>query len=92
MILKAKTQFDRVRYLSVHEPSRPAEIVAEHRTIADAVIARNADEAQQALRQHLRGVFATVEKMGLTETSTTVPPKRKRRTKPADGTAAAQTP
>jgi GntR family transcriptional regulator, rspAB operon transcriptional repressor len=92
VILKAKTQFDRVRYLSVHEPSRPAEIIAEHRTIADAVIARNADAAQQALRQHLRGVFATVEKMGLTEESTTVPPKRKRRIKPEDGTMPIPTP
>jgi GntR family transcriptional regulator, rspAB operon transcriptional repressor len=81
VILKAKTQFDRVRYLSVHEPSRIAEILAEHRTIADAVIARDAEEAQQALRQHLRGVFATVEKMGLAETSTSTPPKRKRRPK-----------
>jgi GntR family transcriptional regulator, rspAB operon transcriptional repressor len=83
VILRAKTQFDRVRYLSVHEPSRPAEIIAEHRTVADAMIARNADEAQRALRQHLRGVFATVEKMGLTEDATAVPPKRRRRAKPA---------
>jgi GntR family transcriptional regulator, rspAB operon transcriptional repressor len=91
VILRAKTQFDRVRYLSVHEPSRPAEIVAEHRTIADAIIARNAEAAQQALRLHLRGVFATVEKMGLTEEAAVAPPKRRRRTKPTAAPASTRT-
>lgn len=79
VVLRAKTQFDRVRYQNVQEPGRPAEILNEHRTIAEALIARNADEAQRALRQHLRAVFATIEKLGLAEAASTVPPKRKGR-------------
>lgn len=78
VIQKAKTQFDRVRYLSVQEPGRPAEILVEHRSIAEALIARNAEAAQNALRRHLRGVFSTVEKMGLTATSPAAPPPRRR--------------
>ena len=83
VILKAKTQFDRVRYLSVHEPARTAEILAEHRNIADALTARDAGEAQCALRQHLRAVFLTVEKMGLTDAAPATPPRRHGRPKPA---------
>jgi len=79
VILKAKTQFDRVRYLSVHEPARTEEILAEHRTIADALAARDVGAAQRALRQHLRAVFVTVEKMALTDEAPTTPPKRRRR-------------
>lgn len=83
VIQRAKTQFDRVRFLSVQEPVRQAEILIEHRAIADAIISRNAEEAQRALRLHLRAVFATVEKMGLAATASTLPPPRKRRTKAA---------
>jgi DNA-binding GntR family transcriptional regulator len=83
VILKAKTQFDRVRYLSVHEPARTAEILAEHRDIADALVARNPEAAQRALRQHLRAVFVTVEKIGLTEAAPTTPPRRRGRAKPS---------
>lgn len=98
VILRAKTQFDRVRYVSVHEPHmsareprRKSEIIDEHRAIVDAIAARDPDAAQAALRLHLRAVFATVEKMGLSETATTAPPKRRRRIKPSDTPATAPT-
>jgi GntR family transcriptional regulator, rspAB operon transcriptional repressor len=79
VIQRAKTQFDRVRYLSVQEPGRPAEILAEHRAIADAMIVRDATAAQGALRQHLRGGFTTVSKMGLPESAPALPPRRHRK-------------
>ncbi|TBW39826.1 GntR family transcriptional regulator [Siculibacillus lacustris] len=89
VILKAKTQFDRVRFLSVRQPGRPAEILYEHRRIADELCAGDGDAAQIALRIHLRGVFATVERLSLTEALPSAPPKRRRRTAPAAAPAAA---
>lgn len=79
VILRAKTQFDRVRYLSVHDPQRTAEILVEHRSIADALIAGNTEEAQRALRRHLRGVFVTVKQLGLSDEAPATPPRRRRR-------------
>jgi DNA-binding GntR family transcriptional regulator len=78
VVLQSKTQFDRVRYLSVHEPGRNAKLLDQHKEIADALIAGDATKAKVALRKHLRVVFTTVEKLGLTENETSAPPRRKR--------------
>jgi DNA-binding GntR family transcriptional regulator len=83
VILQAKTQFDRVRYQNVQEPGRTAKLLAQHRDIAAALVAGNVAEATAALRHHLREVFLTVEKLGLTDEPAPTPPRR-RRTRPLD--------
>jgi len=78
IILQANTQFDRVRHLSVHEPGRNAKLLVQHKEIADALIGGDVTKAKSAVRRHLREVFTTVEKLGLTENTTSAPPRRKR--------------
>jgi DNA-binding GntR family transcriptional regulator len=85
VILKTKTQFDRVRYLSVREPARAAEIVWEHRRIADELIRGDSQAVQMAMRSHLRGVFATVESLRPSDTRRPDQLRRRRRTEGAAG-------
>ncbi|MDR3497038.1 MAG: GntR family transcriptional regulator [Ancalomicrobiaceae bacterium] len=82
VILKIKTQFDRVRYLSVRDPDRVAEILYEHRRIADELIKGDAAAVQMALRSHLRGVFATVEHLKPSDTCRPDQLRRRHRAKP----------
>ncbi|MBP0573172.1 FCD domain-containing protein [Mycobacterium tuberculosis] len=77
VILRAKTQFDRVRYLTVHDPERMRQIVAEHREIAEALTAGDGARAAAALRRHLRQVFVAVERLGLLD-GPAAPPRRRR--------------
>lgn len=77
VILKAKTQFDRVRYLTVHDPERMRQIFTEHGQIVAALAAGDADAAQAAVRQHLRKVFVAVDRLGLND-DPPQPPKRRR--------------
>jgi DNA-binding GntR family transcriptional regulator len=78
VVLRAKIQFDRVRYLSIHDPAQVSRLIGQHREIADALTAHDVAKAKAALRRHLREVFLTVEKLGLDEKVSTAPPKRKR--------------
>ena len=66
-ILRAKTQFDRVRYLTVQDKNRVEEILAEHARIAEAIIAGDAETATNSARSHLRSVFSDIDKLGLRE-------------------------
>lgn len=53
---EVKAQMDRVRFLSTRY--LPTErLVRQHRTILDAIDARDPDAAEQAMRLHLRGVL-----------------------------------
>src|SRR3954447_17136587 len=54
---RANGQLDRVRRLSLPEPGYLGEMVAEHRAVVAAVAAGDADQAEQALRHHLRMVI-----------------------------------
>jgi DNA-binding GntR family transcriptional regulator len=83
VILKVKTQFDRVRFLSVREPARAAEIVYEHRRIAEELIRGDTAAVQMALRSHLRAVFATVENLRPSDTRRPDQLRRRRRTEGA---------
>lgn len=82
-ILRAKTQFDRVRYLTVQDKNRVKEILAEHNRIADAIIAGDAETATNSVRSHLRTVFANIDKLGLQEVKEK-PVVRKKRTSRRD--------
>jgi DNA-binding GntR family transcriptional regulator len=77
VILRAKTQFDRVRYLSVHDPEQISRLIKQHAEVYDALAAHDAAKAKAAIRRHLREVFITVEKLGL-DAADAAPPKRKR--------------
>jgi DNA-binding GntR family transcriptional regulator len=85
VILKAKTQFDRVRYLSVRDPERIPEIMIEHERIAAALVAGDAETAQAALRLHLRQVFRSVAALGLDRAEPASAPPRRGRARASRG-------
>jgi DNA-binding GntR family transcriptional regulator len=59
----AKVNLDRIRHLSVRQMFKRQLILKEHDRIIAAVIAGDPDEAAAAMRDHLRGVFASSEQM-----------------------------
>ncbi|EFH12412.1 GntR family transcriptional regulator [Pseudoroseomonas cervicalis] len=63
VIQDVKTQLDRVRYLSTESQAWLEMIFSEHERIAESVAARDADAAEAVMRQHLRTVFAAIEKL-----------------------------
>ena len=63
VIAAAKAQLDRVRHLSLSDPSWLAMIYDEHCTIAEAVIARNENRARAAMEVHQRSIFSAVERL-----------------------------
>lgn len=79
-ILRAKTQFDRVRYLTVQDKGRVKEILAEHNLIADAIMRGDPETATNNVRSHLRTIFANIDKLGLEERKETPALKKKRLT------------
>ncbi len=62
IVANAKAQLDRVRRVAMRAPLKLDAILAEHRAILDAVIARDARKAEAQLRSHVRGIFQTVER------------------------------
>jgi GntR family transcriptional regulator, rspAB operon transcriptional repressor len=59
VIQQAKARLDRVRHLGLTRAGRPLETLAEHRAIADRVIAGDGRGAAEAMRSHL-GTVITV--------------------------------
>jgi DNA-binding GntR family transcriptional regulator len=57
---RAKGHLNRIRRLSLPEPGYLMEMIAEHRAVVAAVAVHDADEAERALRHHLRMVLSTV--------------------------------
>jgi DNA-binding GntR family transcriptional regulator len=53
----AKAHLDRVRRLSLPLPNTISRLIGEHSAVVDHLAAGDADAAEAALRQHLRGVF-----------------------------------
>ena len=54
-----KTQFDRIRFLSLPDVTPVDLLIGQHRIILDAVTARDADTAEKTLRLHLSIVVET---------------------------------
>ena len=48
-----KAQMDRCRLQSLPDPGAGLETIAQHRAIVDALAARDADAARQAMKVHL---------------------------------------
>jgi DNA-binding GntR family transcriptional regulator len=57
---RAKGHLSRVRRLSLPQPQYLAEMVLEHRVVLDALRRNAPDEAEVALRHHLRMVLSAV--------------------------------
>jgi DNA-binding GntR family transcriptional regulator len=74
IVQQSKTQFDRVRFLSFHMPHHMPQMIAQHTRIVDAVANGDANEASAAMRQHLREVLATLERLGLKEACGVIEP------------------
>jgi DNA-binding GntR family transcriptional regulator len=56
----AKTQMDRVRYLSMHLVRKRPTVIAEHAAIVEPMLRGDAAGAVAAMRLHLRGLFRSV--------------------------------
>ena len=54
-----KTQFDRIRFLSLPDVTPVDLLIGQHRAILDGVVARDADTAEKTLRTHLSIVVET---------------------------------
>lgn len=63
VIQSVKLQMDRVRYLSLPEPGHLNVLLAQHRQIASAISAGNADQAGGYMSAHLQEVLGTVKKL-----------------------------
>jgi GntR family transcriptional regulator, rspAB operon transcriptional repressor len=57
---RAKGHLNRVRRLSLPEPGYLMEMISEHRAVVAAVAERDPDQAEDALRHHLRMVLSTL--------------------------------
>jgi DNA-binding GntR family transcriptional regulator len=67
VIQQSKVHMDRVRHVSFRMPDHMAKLMKQHAAIVDAVANGDAALAQAALRGHLREIFGTVERLGLSE-------------------------
>ena len=61
LLVAVKAQLDRVRVLSLHGEGWAAMILRQHEDIVDRIAAHDAPGAEDAMREHLRTVFAAVE-------------------------------
>jgi DNA-binding GntR family transcriptional regulator len=63
VIQNVKIQLDRVRYLSFDSRDWLTMIFAEHERIVESVVEGDADAAETIMREHLRSVFAAIERL-----------------------------
>jgi DNA-binding GntR family transcriptional regulator len=83
VIHSAKAQLDRVRRLSLASAARSRLRMAEHRAIAEAVIAGDGRGAAQAMRAHLATVFDAIDTIAagnadyFTDSAAEPPPARR---------------
>ncbi|MCI0510886.1 GntR family transcriptional regulator [Chromohalobacter marismortui] len=57
---EVKAQLDRVRYLSVPDATPITKLVDQHTRILDGIVARDADAAEQAVKEHLREILSSL--------------------------------
>lgn len=55
-----EAHFERIRYALVRNPSRGPAFLAEHRTILDAITARDTEQAERAVREHIASIISRV--------------------------------
>jgi DNA-binding GntR family transcriptional regulator len=63
LIVSAKAQLDRLRYLSLESPDWLEMMFAQHEEIVDRVIASDSDGAAHVMEAHLRTTFAAIDRI-----------------------------
>ena len=63
LIASVKAQLDRVRYLSLEDQAWLTMIFRQHREIVAAIAAHDPVQAEGTMQQHLRTVFAAIERI-----------------------------
>jgi DNA-binding GntR family transcriptional regulator len=58
---REKSQFDRIRFLSLPAVTPVASLIAQHKAILAAVLDRNPQAAEEAMRVHLSEVLKSAE-------------------------------
>ena len=61
VIEREKSQFDRVRFLSLPVVTPVASLIAQHRNILGAILRRDVEAAEAAMRLHLSAVLKSAE-------------------------------
>jgi GntR family transcriptional regulator, rspAB operon transcriptional repressor len=82
LIGSAKAQLDRVRHLSLEQHDWLEMIFRQHRSIVDRTAAHDAVGAEAAMREHLRTVFAAVERIAAEHAEFFDQPRQKRTRRP----------
>lgn len=75
VIMAEKSKVDRLCMLGLSKEDRMPELVADHREIADAVIAHDADRAILAGRRHLSRLDETIERITASNANYFEPPE-----------------
>jgi len=78
LIGSAKAQLDRVRHLSLERDDWLQMIFGQHESIVDRVAARDVAGAEAAMKEHLRTVFAAVERIAAEHAEFFEKPRQKR--------------
>lgn len=60
VVEEVRAQLDRVRYLSIPDATPIARLIDQHAAIVDAIERREAAEAEQAMRRHLREILTSL--------------------------------
>lgn len=59
----ARAQMDRVRFLSLPEATPISVLIGQHQAIVDGLRAAHADDAERAMRQHLREILSALPRL-----------------------------
>src|SRR5579864_4833418 len=78
LIGSAKAQLDRVRHLSLEQDDWLSMIFRQHQSIVDRIGVHDAAGAEAAMREHLRTVFAAVERIAAEHAEFFDGPRQKR--------------
>jgi DNA-binding GntR family transcriptional regulator len=82
LIGSAKAQLDRVRHLSLEQDDWIEMIFRQHQSIVDRTAAHDIAGAEAAMREHLRTVFAAVERIAAEHAEFFDEPRQKRARRP----------
>ena len=63
VIKREKAQIDRFRLLTLPMPRRLASVLAEHKAIVEAIVKRDAEAAEAAMRSHLQSVLPVFDEI-----------------------------
>ena len=78
IVLQRKIHLDRIRLQALRNSTRAAQAFKEHEKISQAILARDADAAVQAMREHLQWSLQSIALLGLPDDSSTGEQVRKK--------------